>query len=123
PFNMTKRYKKILLDNPFGLTTILDMDFSGFNFPFSTDSLLVRIILPLLVIMEKDIDELYYEAVDLLKKMISIPSFSREESEVADMLETYISNTGIKTNRKGNNIWILSPGFSDSKPTILLNSH
>lgn len=99
------------------------MDFSVFNFPFSTDSLLVRIILPLFVIMEKDIDELYYEAVDLLKKMISIPSFSREESEVADMLETYISNTGIKTNRKGNNIWILSPGFSDSKPTILLNSH
>lgn len=73
--------------------------------------------------MRKDIDELYYDTVDLLKRMISIPSLSRQEDEAADMLETYISNTGFEVKRKGNNIWILSPGFSESKPTILLNSH
>ena len=73
--------------------------------------------------MTKDIDELYYEAVDLLKKMISIQSFSREEKDVADMIESYIGSKGYKPERTGNNIWIKSPGFSDQKPTILLNSH
>lgn len=73
--------------------------------------------------MTKDIDELYYEAVDLLKRMISIQSFSREEKDVADMIESYIGTKGYKPERTGNNIWIKSPGFSDQKPTILLNSH
>ena len=73
--------------------------------------------------MEKDIDELFYDAVDLLKKMISIPSFSREEKDVADMLEGYIQQSGFTTHRKGNNIWITSPEFDASKRTILLNSH
>lgn len=73
--------------------------------------------------MEKDIDELYYSAVDLLKAMISIPSFSREEQTVADMLEEYIHKMNFRTERKGNNIWIKSPHFSEAKPTVLLNSH
>jgi len=73
--------------------------------------------------MIKDIDELFYDAIDLLKRIIAIPSFSRDEKEVADMLETYISGIGFFVNRKGNNIWIKSPDFSDAKPTILLNSH
>lgn len=73
--------------------------------------------------MEKDIDELYYDAVDLLKKMIRIPSYSREENEVADMLASYIEKSGYPVNRKGNNIWIKSLDFSSEKPTILLNSH
>lgn len=68
-------------------------------------------------------DELYYDAVDLLKKMISVPSYSREENELADMLASYIGKLGYDINRKGNNIWIKSPDFSDSKRTILLNSH
>lgn len=71
----------------------------------------------------KNIDELYYDAVELLQKMISIPSFSREENNVADMLQSYIADTGHKVYRKGNNIWVQSPDFSDSRPTILLNSH
>lgn len=73
--------------------------------------------------MEKNIDELFYDAVDLLKKMISLPSFSREEKTVADMLEIYIKQQGFVTHREGNNIWIISNFFDLSKPTILLNSH
>lgn len=73
--------------------------------------------------MEKDIDELFYDAVDLLKNMIRIPSYSRQENLLADMIETYIQKEGFPTQRKGNNIWIKSPDFSDAKPTILLNSH
>jgi acetylornithine deacetylase len=73
--------------------------------------------------MKKDIDELFYDAVDLLKQMIRIPSFSREENEVADMLEKYIAAQGLHVHRKGNNLWVESLEFSDTKPTILLNSH
>lgn len=73
--------------------------------------------------MEKDIDELFYDAVDLLKNMIRIPSYSRQEDKVADMIESYIRSVGFVPQRKGNNIWVKSPDFSESKPTILLNSH
>lgn len=72
---------------------------------------------------KKDIDELFYDAVDLLKKMISISSFSREEDNVANMLVSYITKVGYLPNRIGNNIWIKSLEYDDSKPTILLNSH
>lgn len=69
------------------------------------------------------VDEKYYDAVDLLKAMIQTPSFSREEDAVATMLENYIRRNGYSPQRKGNNVWILSPDFSYLKPTILLNSH
>jgi acetylornithine deacetylase len=66
---------------------------------------------------------MYYEAVDLLKKMISIPSFSREEKDVADMIQETFRKEGLIVNRQGNNIWLISQGFDGTKPTILLNSH
>lgn len=67
--------------------------------------------------------ELYYEAIDTLKGMISRPSFSREEEAVADFLQQTWQAAGHKVNRKGNNLWIVSPGFDLNKPTLLLNSH
>lgn len=70
-----------------------------------------------------DIDSLYYEALDLLKQLISIPSFSKEEKEAADALESYLQSTGFPTHRKGNNVWIVSPVWNSDKPVILLNSH
>lgn len=68
-------------------------------------------------------EDLYYSAVDLLKKMISIQSFSREEDTVANHIENYIKERGFKPNRIGNNIWIQNIDFDINKPTILLNSH
>ncbi len=62
-------------------------------------------------------------AVNLLKTMIAIPSFSKEENNVADALQNYIKSAGFVCNRKGNNCWILSPDFDSNKPTLLLNSH
>ncbi|GAB6010571.1 M20 family metallo-hydrolase [Viscerimonas tarda] len=73
--------------------------------------------------MSTDISATYYEAVDLLKSMIRIPSFSREEDTVAGLIESYIEKNGLKPQRKGNNVWTISPGFDSEKPTILLNSH
>ena len=65
----------------------------------------------------------YYHAIDLLKRMIAIPSFSREEKEVADMLEAHMKEMNLVPTRKGNNIWLLSPDWNEKKPVILLNSH
>ena len=67
--------------------------------------------------------EQYYEAIDLLKGMISRPSFSREETAVADYLQKCWSDAGHHLFRKGNNLWIIAPGFDVAKPTLLLNSH
>ncbi|MGQ1890703.1 M20 family metallo-hydrolase [Thermophagus sp. OGC60D27] len=56
--------------------------------------------------------------------MISVPSFSREEGEVASMVEDFLKESGLKYyQRKGNNIWIRSKNFSDQLPVVLLNSH
>lgn len=63
------------------------------------------------------------EAIELLKRMIEIPSVSRDETRVADMLEAFFKDKGFKTKRKGNNIWIVSDDFSENKKTILLNAH
>lgn len=68
-------------------------------------------------------DELFYDAIDMLKEMISIPSFSREEKEVADHLETRLHSFGLAPNRHGNNLWCIAPDFTQDKPTVLLNSH
>ncbi|MDR0574592.1 MAG: M20 family metallo-hydrolase [Tannerella sp.] len=54
--------------------------------------------------------------------MISIPSFSREEKEVSDFLQTHWTNAGYRVNRQHNNLWI-STEIKPEKPTLLLNSH
>ena len=68
-------------------------------------------------------DYLLSEAVGLLKSLISISSFSREEEAAADYLQNYIESIGIETRRKGNNVICVAPMFDLKKPTILLNSH
>ena len=70
-----------------------------------------------------DIDPLYYNAIDLLKDMISTPSFSREEHNVAEIIATYMKKMGHEPERNGNNLWIKNKDFDEAKPTILLNSH
>lgn len=67
--------------------------------------------------------EQYYEAVDLLKEMIRRPSFSRDETEVADYLERVWKTAGHTVYRKGNNLWLTSSLPDPNKPTLLLNSH
>lgn len=64
-----------------------------------------------------------YNAIDTLKGMISRPSFSREEQAVADYLQDVWQKDGNYVHRKGNNLWIIAPGFDVAKPTFLLNSH
>ena len=44
--------------------------------------------------------ERYYEAIDLLKGMISRPSFSRDETAVADFLQAEWQKAGQKVFRR-----------------------
>lgn len=62
--------------------------------------------------------------VELLKKLIQTPSFSREEDATADTLAEFLESEGVTyVQRKGNNVWALNLNFDPQKPTILLNSH
>jgi len=70
-----------------------------------------------------NIDVFFYDAVDLLKRLISIPSVSGEENQLADFLEVMLNEKKYHPFRKGNNVWLMSPDWSDKKPVILLNSH
>ena len=73
--------------------------------------------------MMTDLTPYTSEAITLLSSLVSIPSVSREEEQVADFLQHYMERSGIMTGRSGNNIWCISPMFDTKKPTILLNSH
>lgn len=69
------------------------------------------------------IEEKYTEAVELLKQLIAVPSFSKEEDKTAAVLEGFLLKKNIKVNRHFNNIWCFNKYFDPAKPTILLNSH
>jgi acetylornithine deacetylase len=63
------------------------------------------------------------EAISLLQELIKTPSFSKEESVTAHLLEEFMNSKGCDVKRKGNNIWVKSRFFDPDKPSILLNSH
>lgn len=63
------------------------------------------------------------ESIELLKRLISIPSFSREEDKTADAIELFFKEHGLDPKRSQNNIWSVNKFYDASKPTILLNSH
>ncbi len=68
-------------------------------------------------------DELYYQAVDLLKELITIPSISREETVAADCVQRFLESNGCATRRHGCNVWTIAPDYDPARPTLLLNSH
>jgi acetylornithine deacetylase len=71
-----------------------------------------------------DLDAAYYNAVDLLKALIAIPRVSRDEKAAADYLEQYMQReSGQRVFRRGNNCWLIAPGFDFGRPTLLLNAH
>ena len=65
----------------------------------------------------------YLNAVELLKKLIATPSFSKDEDKTAGIIEQFFSEKNIPSNRLLNNVWCVNKYFDKNKPTILLNSH
>lgn len=62
-------------------------------------------------------------AISLLKQLIETPSLSREEQGTAELINEFLIEKGISTQRKDNNVWAKNKHFDENKPTILLNSH
>lgn len=67
--------------------------------------------------------DLYDEAVQLLSQLIEIPSYSKEESSTAEVIEEFFTARDIEVHKSGNNIWAFAAPFEKNKPTIWLNSH
>ncbi len=63
------------------------------------------------------------EAIDLLKSLIAIPSYSKEEANTATQIVNFLSARNVKFERVKNNIWAKNLHFDASKPSVLLNSH
>ena len=63
------------------------------------------------------------ETIELLKNCIAVPSFSREEKEVSDLLFSFIVNKGYRPERLMNNLIVKSKHWVEGKPVLILNSH
>ncbi|GHU60975.1 acetylornithine deacetylase [Bacteroidia bacterium] len=63
------------------------------------------------------------DPIELLKCIITIPSFSKEEGAVAAFMEVIWAENGYTAHRNGNNVWVVSKHYSAEKPTILLDAH
>jgi len=70
-----------------------------------------------------NLDQPIQEAIELLQSLIRVQSYSGEENETASIIQTYLNQKGILTERIHNNIIARSRKFTTSRPTIILNSH
>lgn len=62
-------------------------------------------------------------AINLLTRLISTQSFSKEEEEVAFIVEEFFDKHGVHSYKRGNNVWVKNQYFNPDLPTVLLNSH
>ncbi len=67
--------------------------------------------------------EISNQAVELLKKLVSIQSYSGEEDTTAKLIFEYLTNKGFSPIRKQNNVWVWCSEPDSGKPTFQLNSH
>jgi len=68
-------------------------------------------------------ENLTTSAIQLLKDLIEIPSFSSEEHLTAARIEQWFTDYKVPFQRSQNNIWAVNKHFDATKPTLLLNSH
>lgn len=73
--------------------------------------------------MNSDLSILKEESISLLKELIAIPSFSKEEEQTANLLAGFLESRKVKYKRVGHNVFALNKYYDEKKPTILLNSH
>ncbi len=68
-------------------------------------------------------NKLHADAIDLLKRLIAIESFSKQEEITADVINAFFTERDIPTKRKLNNVWAFNKHYNPELPTVLLNSH
>ncbi len=61
--------------------------------------------------------------IELLKQLISTPSFSREEEKAAEVIRGFLTSEKIPYLILENNTWAFCKYYSKEKPAILLDSH
>ena len=69
------------------------------------------------------LENIQKDSLDLLRALIRIQSFSKEEDRTANLIAQFLEERGVKIDRKLNNVWAYNLHFDESKPTLLLNSH
>src|SRR5688572_29011396 len=62
-------------------------------------------------------------AINLLTRLIATQSFSKEEEEVASIVEEFFEKHNVHSYKRGNNVWVKNLHFNPELPTVLLNSH
>ncbi len=62
-------------------------------------------------------------AIELLRKLVSLKSFSGDEILRSDFLENYFINKNILAERLGNNLILRQLHYDTHKQTLMLNSH
>ncbi len=83
----------------------------------------MKLLEPHLLLEKQELEKLTADALFLLKQLISVPSFSKEEDKTANLIEIFLHSKGIVTHRKLNNVWAVSKNYNEGKRSILLNSH
>ncbi|WP_025142283.1 M20 family metallo-hydrolase [Pedobacter jeongneungensis] len=69
------------------------------------------------------LENIQKESLDLLRQLIRIQSFSKEEDRTANLIAQFLEERGVKIQRKMNNVWAYNKHFDANKRTLLLNSH
>ncbi len=69
------------------------------------------------------IESLTSDSIELLKRLIATPSFSREEDQTAYLIEEFFRERNIPFSRLHNNLWSKNKYYNSELPTVLLNSH
>ncbi len=64
-----------------------------------------------------------FDSIAFLSELISIPSYSKEESITADLIWKTFSDFGADPQRYQNNVWVWGNNSDPSQPSLLLNSH
>ena len=64
------------------------------------------------------------QAIELLSQLISIPRTSKNETEAAQFLRSFMEQEcKLPTQAYGCNLWSVAPDYNLQKPTLLLNAH
>jgi acetylornithine deacetylase len=61
--------------------------------------------------------------INLLKSIVSTPSLSREEENVAQIIRLFFDGSGVPYRSKSNNTWVKNKFWKEGFPVVLLNSH
>lgn len=68
-------------------------------------------------------NDIQNQTLELLQKLIGVPSFSKEEEKAAEVIRKFLKSRKIPFETRHNNTWAKNRHFNFLKPSILLNSH